>query len=99
MFWVCKQLGGVLGVQAVVAAHLLGVKCVVGEINLGKRGHGKARKHSALGSNCIKAGTQKHFTSGEWEWDKSWGVGSDFALVIEKVELLFSELDSPLLDI
>lgn len=44
-------------------AHLLGVECVVGEIDLGERSHREAREHGTLRSNCIEAGMRAH--SGE----------------------------------
>ena len=53
---------GLCGVGA-SCAHLLGVECVVGEIDLGERGHREAREHGTLRSNCIEAGTRAH--SGE----------------------------------
>lgn len=53
---------GLCGVGA-SCAHLLGIECVVGEIDLGERGHREAREHGTLRSNCIEAGTRAH--SGE----------------------------------
>ena len=53
---------GLCGVGA-SCAHLLGVESIVGEIDLGERGHREAREHGTLRSNCIEAGKRAH--SGE----------------------------------
>ena len=68
--WSRRSRGrGLCGVGA-SCAHLLGVESIVGEIDLGERGHREAREHGTLRSDCIKAGTRaragEQGDRGEW---------------------------------
>ena len=62
---------GALRCRGAWCAHLLGVECIVGEIDLGERGHREAREHGTLRPNCVKAGTRAH--SGEQGNRGQWG--------------------------